>query len=200
MSISNFLFPLAAYLIGSIPWAIIVSKLFSLTDPREVGSGNPGATNVLRSGNKLAAAITLIADLLKGFAPVFAASYFGMSAGVIAVTAIAAFLGHLYPVYIGFKGGKGVATAIGVYLALAPVLCLIFAGTWLITALLSRYSSLSALMASAVTGLSSFAVLSGEVLRPMVGAVMFIVAFTFMKHRPNIERLTEGREPKIGKK
>lgn len=198
--IPHFLFPLFGYLVGSISSAILVSKLFGLTDPRSVGSGNPGATNVLRSGSKLAAFFTLLGDVLKGFLPVLLAFHLDVSIGYIALTAIAAFLGHLFPIYFGFKGGKGVATAIGVYFALDWKLGVCFIGVWLVTALISRYSSLSALIASGVTGLASFAVFNQPHQLQLIGAVFVIVALTFQRHHENIERLKSGKESKIGQK
>lgn len=194
------LWPLAAYLIGSISSAVIISKIFRLSDPREVGSGNPGATNVLRSGNKLAAFFTLLGDLLKGLLPVAAAQHFDVGVPIIALVAIAAFIGHLYPVFLGFKGGKGVATAIGVFAALSWKLFALFTLTWVIVAALSRYSSLAALLAAALTGLASFAIFNQKAELQLIGAVFFIVAFLFKRHRPNVERLKAGTEPKIGKK
>jgi glycerol-3-phosphate acyltransferase PlsY len=194
------LWPLVAYLIGSISSAVIISKAFRLSDPRDVGSGNPGATNVLRSGNKLAAFLTLIGDLLKGLLPVAAAQYYGLSVATIALVAIAAFIGHLYPVFLGFKGGKGVATAIGVFAALSWKLFALFTLTWMIVAAVSRYSSLAALLAAAVTGIGSFAIFNQKPELQLIGAVFLIVAFLFKRHRPNIERLKAGTEPKIGKK
>jgi glycerol-3-phosphate acyltransferase PlsY len=194
------LWPLAAYLVGSISSAVIISKIFRLSDPRDVGSGNPGATNVLRSGNKLAAFLTLLGDLLKGLLPVAAAQHYGLSVAIIALVAIAAFIGHLYPVFLGFKGGKGVATAIGVFAALSWKLFALFTLTWIIVAAVSRYSSLAALLAAAVTGLGSFAIFNQKPELQLIGAVFLIVAFLFKRHRPNIERLKAGTEPKIGKK
>ena len=199
-SLSIILWPLAAYLIGSISSAVIISKVFSLSDPRDVGSGNPGATNVLRSGNKLAAFLTLLGDLFKGLLPVAAAQYYGLSVAIIALVAIAAFIGHLYPVFLGFKGGKGVATAIGVFAALSWKLFVLFSVTWIIVAAVSRFSSLAALLAAAVTGLGSFAIFNQKPELQLIGAVFLIVAFLFKRHRPNIERLKAGTEPKIGKK
>jgi glycerol-3-phosphate acyltransferase PlsY len=198
--LSIILWPLAAYLIGSISSAVIISKVFRLSDPRDVGSGNPGATNVLRSGNKLAAFLTLLGDLLKGLLPVAAAQYYGLSVAIIALVAIAAFIGHLYPVFLGFKGGKGVATAIGVFAALSWKLFALFTLTWMIVAAVSRYSSLAALLAAAVTGIGSFAIFNQKPELQLIGAVFLIVAFLFKRHRPNIERLKAGTEPKIGKK
>ncbi len=194
------LWPLASYLLGSISCAVLVSKLFRLNDPRQVGSGNPGATNVLRSGSKLAAAVTLLGDVLKGLIPVLLAQQFGLSNGLISVVAIAAFMGHLFPVFFGFKGGKGVATAIGVFLGLNWMLFAVFAVTWLLVAAISRYSSLSALIASMVTCLSSFAIFRDPSEHQLIGGVVLIVAFLFQRHRENIERLTSGQESKIGQK
>jgi len=191
------LFPLLAYLIGSISSAILISKVMRLPDPRQIGSGNPGATNVLRSGNKSAAFLTLLCDMLKGLIPVLLAYYFTRTPSVIALAAIAAFMGHLYPVYYGFKGGKGVATAIGVFLGLNIYIFFAFAIAWLATAYLTRMSSFAALAASAVSLISS--VLFWQNL-PVVGAIFVIVAFIFLKHRSNIERIVAGTESKIGEK
>ncbi|NND81312.1 MAG: glycerol-3-phosphate 1-O-acyltransferase PlsY [Gammaproteobacteria bacterium] len=193
-----FLAPLIAYFIGSIPSAVLVSRLFRLNDPRHTGSGNPGATNVLRSGNKLAAGLTLLGDVGKGLLPVLLAQYGQLPIAVVALVSIAAFLGHLYPVFLGFKGGKGVATAIGVFAALSWQLILCFGLVWLLVAWLSRYSSLAALCAAAVTGVASFAVFNEAHQLQLVGAVFFIVAFLFQRHRDNIERLKSGSESKIG--
>ena len=190
--------PLAAYLIGSISSAVIVAKLFRLDDPRETGSGNPGATNVLRSGNKLAAALTLLGDLAKGIIPVILAQHYQQTVPIIALVAIAAFMGHLYPVFLKFKGGKGVATAIGVFSALSWQLVAVFVGTWLLVATISRYSSLAALIASAVSAMASFAIFNQRAELQLVGAVFLIVAFLFKRHRENIDRLKAGTETKIG--
>jgi len=198
--IAPFIWPVLGYLFGSISSAVIVSKLFRLDDPRKVGSGNPGATNVLRSGNKFAAALTLLGDVLKGVVPVLLAQHFGASTGVIAMVSIAAFMGHLFPVFLGFKGGKGVATAIGVFLALSWKLLAVFALTWLSVAAMTRYSSLAGLMAAAATGLASFAIFNQHSQLQLIGAVFWIVAFLFQRHRENIERLKAGTEPKIGQK
>lgn len=199
-AIPAYLWPVFGYLLGSISSAVIVSKLFRLDDPRNVGSGNPGATNVLRSGNKAAAGVTLLGDVLKGVIPVVLAQQAGVSPGVLALVAIAAFMGHLFPIFFGFKGGKGVATAIGIYGALSWQLLLVFAVVWVITATISRYSSLSALVASAITGVASFAVFNQKSELQLIGAVFWIVAFTFQRHRENIERLKSGTEGKIGQK
>jgi len=195
-----FVWPILGYLFGSISSAVIVSKLFRLDDPRNVGSGNPGATNVLRSGNKIAAVITLLGDVLKGVLPVLLAKYVGASNGVIACVAIGAFMGHLFPVFFGFKGGKGVATAIGVFIALSWKLFLTFGLVWLATAAVFRYSSLAALVASAATGVAAFAIFNDPSELRIIGGVFWIVAFTFQRHRENIDRLKQGTEPKIGEK
>ena len=192
--------PLSAYLIGSISSAVIVSKLFRLDDPRKVGSGNPGATNVLRSGNKFAAALTLIGDLAKGLVPVLAAQYYGLPVSIIALVAIAAFMGHLYPVFLKFKGGKGVATAIGVFIALSWKLAAVFILTWMAVAAISRYSSLASLIASGLTGIASFAIFNQSHQLQLIGAVFLIMAFLFQRHRENIARLKAGKESKIGQK
>lgn len=196
----TFVWPILGYLFGSISSAVIVSKLFGLNDPRKVGSGNPGATNVLRSGNKLAAALTLFGDVLKGVVPVAFAQYYGMSTGGIACVAIAAFMGHLFPIFFGFKGGKGVATAIGVFGVLSWQLLLVFLSAWSLTALITRYSSLASLMASAAAGIASFAIFNQQSELQLIGAVFWIMAFLFQRHRDNIERLKAGTETKIGNK
>ena len=198
--IPAFLWPILGYLFGSISSAVIVSKLFRLDDPRNVGSGNPGATNVLRSGNKIAAVLTLLGDVLKGVLPVLLAKYVGASNGIIACVAIGAFMGHLFPVFFGFKGGKGVATAIGIFIALSWKLFLTFGLVWLATAAVFRYSSLAALVASAVTGVAAFAIFNDPSELRIIGGVFWIVAFTFQRHRENIDRLKQGTEPKIGEK
>ena len=189
-----------AYLVGSFSSAIVTTKLMGLSDPRSSGSGNPGATNVLRTGGKLAAIITLLGDVAKGVIPVLLAQHLGLSYGFIAVVAIAAFMGHLYPIYYGFKGGKGVATAIGVYGALSLPLMGTFVGVWAITAVIFRYSSLAALLAGGISGLASFAIFNDPQELQLIGAVVWIVAFLFQKHRANIERIKAGTEPKIGAK
>lgn len=190
-----FFFPLLGYLIGSFSSAILISKSMNLPNPRKTGSGNPGATNVLRSGNTKAALLTLLGDALKGFLPVVLASLLTNSAAAVALTAIAAFMGHLYPFYYQFKGGKGVATAMGVFLGLNPYIFLAFVATWLAAAYLSQMSSFAALTASAVALVSS--ILFWQNL-PVVGAILVIVAFIFLKHRSNIDRIIAGTESKIG--
>jgi len=185
-----------AYLIGSISSAILLSKIFGLEDPRNVGSGNPGATNVLRSGNKKAAALTLLGDMLKGFLPVFLVSLLSDSAVLLALTALGAFLGHLYPIYYGFKGGKGVATMLGIFLALKPLTFVAMGLVWLIVAKVFKFSSLASLAAAGTALLFSF--FSASI--PLLGATFGIVALLFWKHKENIERLKAGIESKIGDK
>ena len=196
----NLLWPLAGYLFGSIASAILVSKFFSLDDPRSVGSGNPGATNVLRSGNRLAAFLTLSGDLLKGFLPTWLAFKYTNSYELTAVVAIAAFLGHLYPIFFGGKGGKGVATAIGIFIAFSWQLALVFIAVWGITAVVSKYSSLSALLAAAASAIVSFIIFDSQKELAIIGATLFIVAFLFARHRENIDKMRAGTEKKIGKK
>lgn len=198
--IPSFIWPVFGYLFGSISSAVIVSKLFGLDDPRKVGSGNPGATNVLRSGNKFAAGLTLLGDVLKGLLPILLAKAIGVSSGVLACVAIGAFMGHLFPVFFGFKGGKGVATAIGVFMALSWKLFLTFALVWIATAAIFRYSSLASLLASAVSGVAAFAIFNDPSELQIIGGVFWIVAFTFQRHRENIDRLKQGTESKIGEK
>jgi glycerol-3-phosphate acyltransferase PlsY len=192
-----YLLPLLAYLFGSISSAIVIARCMGLQDPREVGSGNPGATNVLRYGGKLAAILTLVGDILKGVIPVLVARYFTDDPIVLAATVMAAFLGHLFPVFHGFKGGKGVATALGVWLALNPWIGLALAGTWLATAAITRYSSLSALVGSLA------APLFVAWLQPhaaLIGAMTVMSALLIWRHRSNIRNLLAGKEAKIGQK
>lgn len=199
-ALPSFVWPILGYLFGSISSAVIVSKLFRLDDPRDVGSGNPGATNVLRSGNKFAAALTLLGDVLKGVVPVLLAQQFGASVAIIALVAIAAFMGHLFPIFFGFKGGKGVATAIGVFAVLSWKLLAVFCVSWGLVAYLTRYSSLASLAAAGITGLASFAIFNQPEQLQLIGAVFWIVAFLFQRHKLNIERLKAGTESKIGEK
>lgn len=192
---------LAAYLLGSIPFAVVCSRLFGLADPRSYGSKNPGATNVLRSGNKAAAALTLLGDMAKGWLAVFLAQTFGpkygFMDGLVGAVTLAVFFGHLYPVFLNFKGGKGVATAAGVLLALDPTLGLITLGTWLAVAFMSRYSSLAALVAAAAAPVVAFLFWGSGILLLVVG----IVAISLIaKHWANLQRLMAGTEPKIGAK
>ncbi len=188
---------LAAYLLGSVPFAMLSSKLFGLADPRTYGSGNPGATNVLRSGNKKAALFTLLGDALKGWVAVFVAQQYGLSDGSVGLVALAVFLGHLYPVFLKFKGGKGVATAAGVLIALDPALGLAVLGTWLFVAFVSRYSSLAAVLAAVLAPV--YAALLHGAEHPSI--VVGIIAMALIgKHWQNIQRLLAGQESKIGSK
>jgi glycerol-3-phosphate acyltransferase PlsY len=190
----NLLLIIVAYLIGSISSAIIISRLKGLEDPRNVGSGNPGATNVLRSGNKSAAIMTLLGDIIKGFLPVIIASFMGANPTVITLVGLAAFLGHLYPVYYGFKGGKGVATATGVLLAISPLLVLLLIGVWFATAAITRYSSLAALVAAVAAPLLMMLIIP-ELVYIVLGGI--IAGFLIWRHRANIDRLRNGTESKI---
>jgi acyl phosphate:glycerol-3-phosphate acyltransferase len=187
----------AAYLLGSVPFAMISSRVFGLADPRSYGSGNPGATNVLRSGNKKAALFTLLGDALKGWAAVFIAQQLDMSTLLIGLVALAVFFGHLFPVFLKFKGGKGVATAAGVLLALDPVLGLAVLATWLLVAYVSRYSSLAALIAAASAPLYSALMHSADTQFAVVGILGFAL---IIKHWQNLQRLMAGQESKIGGK
>jgi len=182
------------YLLGSIPFGLILTRMAGLGDVRKIGSGNIGATNVLRTGNRKLAAATLLLDALKGTAAAFIASYWGVEAGIAA--GFAAFIGHLYPVWLGFKGGKGVATYIGVLLGLVPAMVLAFAVIWLAMAKISRYSSLSALVATAIIPVLLYAVGNEKV--ALLFAAMTIISW--VKHRANIQRLIAGTESKIGDK
>ncbi|WVT74511.1 glycerol-3-phosphate 1-O-acyltransferase PlsY [Sinorhizobium chiapasense] len=182
------------YLLGSIPFGLILTRMAGLGDVRKIGSGNIGATNVLRTGNKKLAAATLLLDALKGTAAAAIASYWGVEAGIAA--GFAAFLGHLYPVWLGFKGGKGIATYIGVLLGLVPVMVLAFAAIWLAMAKITRYSSLSALVATAIIPVLLYAVGNEKV--ALLFAAMTVISW--VKHRANIQRLLAGTESKIGDK
>ena len=192
---AQILMVVGAYLLGSINSAIIVCKVFSLPDPRNFGSGNPGATNVLRIGNKITAAITLAGDLLKGLLPVIAVDLLTASAPLTAATGVAALLGHMYPLYYGFKGGKGVATMIGVLLGFDWLLGLIWISLWLFTALLFRYSSLAALTATLLIIVISWFWSDNMWL---IIALLVISVFVFWRHRSNINNLLTGEETKIG--
>ena len=190
-----------AYLLGSLSFAVIVSKAMRLDDPRSYGSGNPGATNVLRSGNKLAAILTLLLDAVKGVVAVlFArlmADRLGYGDATIALAGLAAFLGHLYPVFFRFQGGKGVATAAGVLLALNPWVGLLSLATWLAVAILTRYSSLAALV-TAVLAPVYVHFLHGDAQRVVVVAAMSVLLV--WRHRSNISKLLGGTESKLGSK
>ena len=191
-----------AYLLGSISFAVVMSRAFGLDDPRTYGSGNPGATNVLRSGNKWAAGLTLLGDAAKGWLAVWATAQLNAPVSVQALVALAVFLGHLYPVFLRFKGGKGVATAFGVMLAIQPLLALVACLTWLFVAKVFKYSSLAALVSAVCAPL--FYVLGDQrawVTQPQLAWVLAVIAlFLLYRHRANIERLLKGTEPRVGKK
>ena len=182
------------YLLGSIPFGVVITRLAGLGDVRKIGSGNIGATNVLRTGRKGLAAATLAADALKGTLAVAAAWQWGANTAILA--ALGAFVGHLFPAWLGFKGGKGVATFLGCLIALKPAAALVFAALWLAAAAALRYSSVSALLASAATP----AVLWGMGDRQMAELFILLAVLLWWKHRENIRRLLAGTEGRIGQK
>ena len=184
----------AAYLLGSVSTAVLVCQALGRQDPRAVGSGNPGATNVLRSAGKAAALLTLLGDIAKGLIPVLLGKALMVSVPVIALIACAAFAGHIFPVFFGFRGGKGVATYIGVLLGISVWVGLAFACIWLLVAAVSRYSSLAALTASAASPL--VAALLGQPLPIVVASVVITLALA-VRHRANIQRLLAGEERRI---
>ncbi len=199
-TIFNALLIFAAYLIGSVSFAVVVSKVMRLPDPHSYGSGNPGATNVLRTGNKLAAVLTLIGDAAKGYVAVITAKLLigvEIESWVLPAVAAAAFVGHLFPVFHGFKGGKGVATALGILLAIDWVLGLTTLSTWLIVAVFLRYSSLAALVA-AVFAPVYFMFLFG--VQPMAIAIAVMSVLLIWRHKGNIQKLLRGEEGRIGSK
>ena len=201
----DFLLIPIAYLIGSISFAVVVSKCMRLPNPRSYGSGNPGATNVLRTGNKLAAVLTLIGDALKGyFAVMLARILLGDDSMTLTVNSwllcgvvVAVFLGHIFPIFHGFKGGKGVATACGILFGINWILGLATLSTWIIVATFMRYSSLAAL-AAAIFGPICFIFLFG--FRPMTLALLLVCALLIWRHRSNIQNLMDGTESRIGSK
>lgn len=191
---------LGSYLIGSISFAVVVSKAMRLPDPHTYGSGNPGATNVLRTGNKLAAVLTLLGDALKGYAALFLAKALigvEVDSWVLPAVAVAAFMGHLFPVFHGFKGGKGVATALGILLGIDAWLGLATLSTWLIVAFFMRYSSLAALI-SALFAPLYFIFLFG--MQPMALAIALMSVLLILRHTANIKKLLDGTEGRIGAK
>ena len=197
---------LGGYLVGSLSFAVIVSRVMGLDDPRTYGSQNPGATNVLRSGNKKAAIATLLFDALKGYLPVLLVKLYGPDFGLddraVALVAISAFIGHLWPVFFAFKGGKGVATAAGILFGVEPWLGAAVMGTWLIVAFFFRYSSLAALAASLFA--PAYYLFGNQVAWQTSDAellaVMVMSALLLMRHKDNIARLVSGQETKIGAK
>ncbi|HEX4857752.1 MAG TPA: glycerol-3-phosphate 1-O-acyltransferase PlsY [Usitatibacteraceae bacterium] len=198
---NSFIAILLAYLIGSLSFAVLVSKAFGLPDPHSYGSGNPGATNVLRTGKKLAALLTLLGDAGKGwFAMWLAQRYaveFGLGPMTLAGVAMAAFLGHLFPVFHGFKGGKGVATAAGILFAINAWLGAATLATWIIVAVFFRYSSLAALLSALF---APFYCLYLFGLTPALAATLFMCALLIWRHRENIRKLLDGTESKLGQK
>ena len=192
-----FLYALGGYIAGSIPFAVVVSRVMALPDPRTYGSGNIGATNVLRSGHRVAALLTLAGDAGKGWAAVLAARMLGASDEMLALVAIAAFLGHVFPVWLRFRGGKGVATAAGVLVALDWRLGLAVIVAWLTIALVSRYSSLAAIVAALFAPVAAW-YLAGA--GPLLAAVAAMSVVLIARHRANIAKLARGEESRIGDK
>ena len=195
---------LAAYLVGSLSFAVIVTRVMGLSDPRTYGSKNPGATNVLRSGSKAAAIITLVLDAVKGWLPVMLVVWFGkpygLNGGTVALVGLAAFLGHLWPVFFRFKGGKGVATALGVLLGISVWLGLAAAATWVIFAFFFRYSSLASLAAAAFAPVI-YLLVDGVVWYAegtIAGAIIVMAMLLAWRHKENIERLIKGKESRLG--
>jgi acyl phosphate:glycerol-3-phosphate acyltransferase len=196
----------AAYLLGSLSFAVIVTRVMGLSDPRTYGSKNPGATNVLRSGSKAAAIITLLLDAVKGWLPVALVGWFGkpygLGDGTVALVGLAAFLGHLWPVFFRFEGGKGVATALGVLLGISGWLGLATAATWLIIAFFFRYSSLASLVAAAFAPVY-YLLVDGAVWNAEGSIALSIVVMAMLlawRHKDNIRRLLEGKESRLGSK
>lgn len=190
-------FIILAYLLGSISFGILVSRAFGLPDPRTVGSGNPGATNVLRSGKKLAALLTLLGDAAKGWLPVWLAQVYCLEVEVVSWIAVAVFLGHLYPVFYRFKGGKGVATALGVLLAFSPLLAGLALLSWVVIFALTKFSSLAALAAAVLApGFAWWLVLPIQYI-----VVVFVLSLLLIwRHRSNIRKLLDGTESGFSKK
>lgn len=187
----------AAYLLGSISFGILISRMFGLPDPRTVGSGNPGATNVLRSGKKMAALLTLLGDAFKGWFPVWLALQSGMLMWVVSWVGFAVFLGHLYPIYYRFKGGKGVATALGVLLALSVWLGLAVVIVWVVVFAIWRYSSLAAILAALLAPVIAYFLLP---YKDYLLLTLVITVLLIWRHRSNIQKLLAGTEAGFGKK
>lgn len=189
---TELIFIVGAYLLGSISFGILMSLAFGLPDPRTVGSGNPGATNVLRSGKKIAAVLTLLGDALKGWFAVWLAMHYDLLMWQVCAVALAVFIGHLYPIYYGFKGGKGVATALGVMLAVSLWLGLAAMLTWLLVFAIFRFSSLAAIVAAALVPVYAF-----FLLRPYQDYIVMLSALSVLliwRHRSNIKKLLDGSE------
>src|SRR5690348_10435135 len=197
MAMTAFLCALGGYLAGSIPFAVIVSRAMGLPDPRSYGSGNIGATNVLRSGSRLAALLTVAGDAMKGWAAVLAARALGLDAAMLALTGFAAFAGHVFPVWLRFRGGKGVATAAGVLIALDWRLGLAVLAAWLVVVVVTRYSSLAAIVAAVAAPAVAWWL---EGAGPVLVAVAAMAALIVLRHRANIAKLARGEESRIGDK
>jgi len=198
MRVFSLSFIVAAYLLGSISFGIVVCRAFGLPDPRTTGSGNPGATNVLRSGKKAAAVLTLLGDALKGWVAVWLALRSGLLMWEVCAVALAVFLGHLYPIYYKFKGGKGVATALGVMLAVSIWLGLAALVTWALVFAIFRYSSLAAIIAAALAPVYAYLLMPGY--RDYVWMVVILSLLLIWRHRSNIRKLLDGSEAGFGKK
>jgi glycerol-3-phosphate acyltransferase PlsY len=197
MAMTAILCALGGYLAGSIPFALLVSRAMGLPDPRTYGSGNIGATNVLRSGSRRAALLTLVGDAAKGWAAVLVAASLGLAAGLVALVGFAAFLGHVFPVWLRFRGGKGVATAAGVLIAFDWRLGLAVTGVWLVVAIVTRYSSLAAIVAAlAAPAIAWWIAGPGPSLYAVAGMALLLLA----RHRANIAKLARGEESRIGEK
>ena len=204
----NILLILGAYLIGSVSFAVVVSKCMRLPDPHSYGSGNPGATNVLRTGNKLAAVLTLLGDALKGwFAVLLGRAILGdasldmtLNSWVLCGIVLAVFLGHLFPIFHGFKGGKGVATALGILLAISPWLGLLIIITWLLVFAATKYSSLAAIVASILLPVYAASLNWFEAYRDYEIVFVFLALMLVWRHRSNIKKLLDGTESGFGKK
>ncbi|MBP9218246.1 MAG: glycerol-3-phosphate 1-O-acyltransferase PlsY [Sterolibacterium sp.] len=196
------LFIMAAYFLGSLPFAVIISRLFGMADPRSYGSGNPGATNVLRSGNKLAALLTLLGDAVKGWLAVWLVQHWGGAAGqpvdamLLAAVGFAAMAGHVFSLFLGFKGGKGVSTAAGVFLGFSGWLALCCIVVWLMVAVVTRYSSLASICAALAAPLLGFWLLGEAQAVALAGMSLLVI----WRHRPNIRNLLAGTEGRIGRK
>ncbi len=190
------IFAVLAYLLGSLPFGLVLTRMAGYGDIRKIGSGNIGATNVLRTGNKPLALLTLLLDGGKGAIAVLIARYFGSEDAALAA-GLFSILGHCFPVWLKFQGGKGVATTLGMFLALAPYTGLVAIGTWLVMAVLFRISSLAALMAMISTPVSAYVIYHNPVL---AGVSLFVAVFVWYRHKANIQRLLKGEEPRIGKK
>lgn len=193
---NEWIFVVAAYLLGSVAFGIIVSKVFGLPDPRTVGSGNPGATNVMRSGKKAAAILTLLGDAGKGWLMVWLAQHYGLTQEWVCVVAISVFFGHLYPVFYGFKGGKGVATAAGILLAIWPWLGVSVMATWILAFAMWRVSSLSALIAAGFAPIYAAAFFGFNI---VTVTVFVLSAMLVWRHKSNIRKLLDGTEAGFSK-